>query len=178
MKIQSSFQPISSRVPLAGLLLEYHVADYWIRSVTLARILITGFVLAIAASLPAFAAAPDGDLIVEASGFSSITGHAVAKLFLPGDNVLDRGKKEVKATIRNGRALFSFAALAKGDYAVVVFHDVNDNGVIDHYWFKLPKEPLGFSNGFSIPLFSGLPTFEKLRFTHGETEQTISVTVR
>jgi outer membrane protein len=55
--------------------------------------------------------------------------------------------------------------LAFGDYAVVVLHDGNDNGEVDHNFLGLPTEPLGFSNGFKLGLFSGKPTFEKLRFT-------------
>ncbi len=54
--------------------------------------------------------------------------------------------------------------LASGSYALVVFHDENDNGTIDHNVFRMPKEQLGFSNGFRPGLFAGLPSFEKLEF--------------
>ena len=54
--------------------------------------------------------------------------------------------------------------LAYGPYAMVVFHDENDNGTLDHNVLRLPAEPLGFSKGFKLSLFSGMPNFEKLRF--------------
>lgn len=118
-----------------------------------------------------------GALNVEASGFNDEFGHAIAKLFLPGENVRQRGHFEVKADIRGGKASLTFPALPPGDYAIVVFHDANDNGIIDHNFIGIPNEKLGFSNAFKLSLTSGLPTFEKLRFTHGESAQTIAIRV-
>lgn len=116
-------------------------------------------------------------LIVHASGFKNSAGQAVAKLFMPGDNVLKRGRWEAKAAIKDGKAQFSFDGIADGDYAVVVFHDANGNGEIDHGLFGLPVEALGFSNGFQLGLSSGLPTFEKLRFSHQGQGQSITIQV-
>ncbi len=124
-------------------------------------------------------AAPNlNTLIVAATGFKNDNGHAVAKLFTPRDNVLKKGRQEFMGVIRGGQASMTFDALPAGDYAVVVFHDENENGAIDHNVLRLPSESLGFSNGFSISLTSGLPSFEKLQFTHGKTIQTILVKVK
>jgi uncharacterized protein (DUF2141 family) len=117
------------------------------------------------------------DLNIEASGFNDESGHAIAKLFLPGQNVRQRGQLEIKADIRGGKASLAFPALPPGEYAVVVFHDANDNGVIDHKLIGIPSEELGFSNAFKLSFSSGLPTFEKLRFAHGESAQTIAIHV-
>ena len=125
----------------------------------------------------AVAADPAGDLVVHATGFKSTEGHAVAKLFVAGDNVRRKGRLEVAALIHDGAAQVRFPALAPGEYAVVVFHDANDNGTIDHSLLGFPIEALGFSNGFTLSVFSGLPTFEKLRFSHGEREQTLNIHV-
>jgi uncharacterized protein (DUF2141 family) len=118
------------------------------------------------------------DLIIEASGFQSSAGHAIAKLFLPGDNVRQRGRQEVAATIAAGKATLVFPAVPAGDCAVVVFHDANDNGTIDHNLLGMPSEALGFSNGFKLSLTSGLPTFDKLRFAHRDAPQTLSLAVK
>jgi hypothetical protein len=40
-----------------------------------------------------------GALHIEASGFDDGSGHAIAKLFLPGQNVRQRGRLEAKADI-------------------------------------------------------------------------------
>ncbi|MBI3716646.1 MAG: DUF2141 domain-containing protein [Betaproteobacteria bacterium] len=116
-------------------------------------------------------------LTVQASGFAANNGHAVAKLFVPGADVLKRGNQEIKAEIRDGKATFVFPALPAGEYAVVVFHDANDNGVIDHNRLGLPSESLGFSNAFRLSLTAGLPSFEKLRFSHGAQAQSIAIAV-
>jgi uncharacterized protein (DUF2141 family) len=130
------------------------------------------------AILPTAAAHADtGQLVVVATGFKGESGHAVAKLFLHGENVLKRGSQEIKSDIRGDRATMAFTNLPAGDYAVVVFHDANDNGVIDHNLFGIPKEALGFSNTFKMSMASGLPAFEKLRFSHGDAAQLITIRV-
>lgn len=124
------------------------------------------------------AAANTADLTVDISGFKSTKGHAIAKLYKDGENVLGRPWLSIKTTIHGGKASASFTGLKPGPYAVVVFQDLNDNGQIDHDFFGLPVEPLGFSNGFSPGIIAGMPSFSKLRFELGPQDKTISVTVR
>ena len=119
-----------------------------------------------------------GDLTVLANGFTTQQGHAIARLFLPGSEVTKKGTQEVKATIHNGESSFVFTALPAGDYAVVVFHDANDNDTVDHNLIGLPVEALGFSNGFRPGPISGMPNFRKLRFTHADKAQTIELNVK
>jgi uncharacterized protein (DUF2141 family) len=109
------------------------------------------------------AAPPDGVLTVEASGFRHDGGNAVVKLHAPGDNVMGPGRWQESAPIVNGTATFHFNKLAVGRYAAVLFHDENGNGTLDHGLLG-PAEPLAFSGGFSLGLFSGMPSFEKLQF--------------
>ncbi|MCH8619629.1 DUF2141 domain-containing protein [Undibacterium sp. TS12] len=118
-----------------------------------------------------------GDLHVLASGFKNSQGHAIARLYLPGSELTKKGQQEVSATIHEGRSSFLFPALPAGEYAVVVFHDANDNGTVDHHFYGLPSEALGFSNGFRVSLTSGMPNFEKLRFSHGSSVQTLQINV-
>ena len=148
----------------------------------LARPHIPAIVLAAAAffsaTLPMLSRAQDsGALNIEVSGFNDESGHAIAKLFLPGQNVRQRGHFEVKADIRGGKTSLAFPALPSGDYASVVFHDAKDNGIIDHNLIGVPSEELGFSNSFKLSLSNGLPTFNKLKFAHGESAQTIIIHV-
>lgn len=114
----------------------------------------------------AHAASDANVLTVQASGFTSSAGQAVAKLFRPGEKVTGPSQTQLMSTIEGGRAVFTFTDLAPGKYAVVVFHDQNKNGEIDHNAIGLPGEPLGFSNGFSLGLTSGMPTFDKLSFSY------------
>ena len=118
-----------------------------------------------------------GKLTVHATGFSHARGHAVAKLFAPGDNVLKPGRWQLAKTIEGGAAVFDFAALRAGRYAVVVFHDQNDNLEIDHGLLG-PSEPLGFSGGFVLSLLSGRPDFERLQFEFKLPAQALQVRVK
>lgn len=122
---------------------------------------------------PASAEAPSAEasaslvtLEVEAVGFDDDRGHAMAMLFRPGTNVLDKDEafSQVKSELQNGAARLRFPPVEEGTYALVVFHDTNDNGVVDHNLLHLPSEQLGFSNEFRPGIFSGLPTFDKLKF--------------
>ena len=53
-------------------------------------------------------------------------------------------------------------ALPSGKYAVIVIHDLNDNGSLDTNLFRIPKEPYGFSNNPSTTF--GPPDFEGASF--------------
>lgn len=145
-------------------------------AVLLALALDTTPCIAAAADAPSTGNAK-GDLTVRASGFAHTRGHAVAKLFITGDNVLEAGRWQATAAIANGLAAFHFAHLLAGSYAAVVFHDENDNGKIDHGMLG-PSEPLGFSGGFTLSLFSGRPDFERLKFAFNPPEQTLEVRMR
>ena len=56
----------------------------------------------------------------------------------------------------------TFDDLEEGSYAVAIFHDTNDNGVLDKNFIGFPKEPFAFSNNFK-PKFSK-PEFEDCSF--------------
>ena len=61
---------------------------------------------------------------------------------------------------RNGNktASISFDQLPPGTYAVAVFHDKNNNGILDKNMLGIPLERYGFSNNaretFSAPSFN------------------------
>ena len=137
--------------------------------------------LALGAAAMTVAAAADGaatgELTIHASGFTHTRGHAVAKLFASGDNVLKPGRWQIVAAIEGGAAVFNFSALPAGRYAVVVFHDQNDNLEIDHGLLG-PSEPLGFSGSFALSLLSGRPDFERLQFEFKPPVQTLQVKVK
>lgn len=118
-----------------------------------------------------------GDLTIHATGFTHAGGHAIAKLFAPGDNVLGPGRWQASMPVEAGTAVFRFKELPAGRYALVVFHDENDNGIIDHGVLG-PSEPLGFSGGFRLSLVSGRPDFERLKFDFKPPTQRLELQVQ
>lgn len=128
----------------------------------------------------ALAADPSGTLSIQVRGFTHERGHAIANLFREGDDVLkpDKAYQRVQAEIHDGKATINFPDLAYGKYAVSVFHDENGNGTLDHNVLRFPAEPLGFSNQFRLSLFSGMPSFEKLKFSFSMDKVVEEVTVK
>ncbi len=118
------------------------------------------------------------DLRVKVVGFDNNQGQLLTKLFVEGDNVLGHGHWQEMALIHNAQAFVNFKSLHAGTYALVVVHDTNINGEIDHSALRMPVEQLGFSNHFKLGLFSGLPTFQKLKFEVNEPQTELTVIVR
>lgn len=73
---------------------------------------------------------------------------------------LDRDRAELRAVkIRDLKDKKVYLNnLSYGDYAVAVFHDLNDNGEMDFNWVGVPTEPFAFSrpvaSKWRVPKFS------------------------
>lgn len=66
-------------------------------------------------------------------------------------------------------------SLDKGIYALVVFEDVNNNGLLDQNKLGIPQEPFGFSKA-KLSIF-GPPSFNKASFNFPE-ESKIEVVLK
>jgi uncharacterized protein (DUF2141 family) len=51
--------------------------------------------------------------------------------------------------------------LAYGDYAIALFHDLNDNAEMDFNWLGVPQEPFAFSR--PVPSKWRLPEFSEVK---------------
>ncbi len=139
---------------------------------------LTVMALALVTSAPLHAAPETSSLSAHVTGLMHDRGHVIAKLYASGDDVLGPGRWTAQAVIHAGEATVQWPSLPRGRYAVVVFHDENDNDTLDHNMFRMPAEPLGFSNGFTLSWHSGMPSFDKLQFEVAQPSQTIEVRVR
>ena len=72
--------------------------------------------------------------------------------------------KEVRTSIHQDGALCVFTGVPAGKYAIVVYHDENDNGHFDQNAFGMPMEGYGFSNN-AAPLFDA-PNFAAAAFDY------------
>lgn len=122
-------------------------------------------------SVPALAA----ELIVDVVGAESDKGqihfglYDSPKAFPEKDGRIDGTQKPVK----KGQATGVFKGLAPGYYAVVAFHDENDNGEFDQGLFGVPLETYGFSN--KAVAFLSAPSFESARIKVPETGARITI---
>lgn len=104
------------------------------------------------------------NLTIEVSGMETDNGRIFLALSDRAKSFLKKGEgtRGTNATVKNGKAIIYFKGLKKGDYAVSVFHDANDNNIMDTKLFGIPKEPYGFSN--NAKGFMGPPSFEDAKF--------------
>lgn len=114
-------------------------------------------------------------LTIYASNFSSDSGRAVVRLFRKEDDLPTKAFMEVTGNIIHGKSVLTFADIPFGEYAAIVYHDENLNGVLDHNFLGLPKEPMGFSNGWKLTIFSGMPSFPKLKFEFSEQKRNCKI---
>jgi len=115
-----------------------------------------------------------GTLTFNVTGFADNSGQLLVQLFRKEDKVPAHPFKQIKATIINKKADAVIENLPYGDYAAIFVHDKNSNGKIDHSW-GIPSEPLGYTNNWKLSLFSGMPSFDKLKFTFSIAQEHFSI---
>lgn len=104
-----------------------------------------------------------GTLVIEATNFKNDKGIAIVTLFREQDDVPRKPFMQATGEIVDGKAMIVFNTIPYGVYAVILFQDENSNGILDHR-LGFSNEPMGFSNEWQLSLFSGMPTFNKLKF--------------
>jgi uncharacterized protein (DUF2141 family) len=117
-----------------------------------------------------------GTLTFRVTNVESSEGTVVINLFRQHDDVPKKPFKTSSASIQNGVALIAFNEIPIGEYAAIAYHDKNSNSTLDHK-MGFPNEPMGFSNNWNFSLFSGMPTFKKLKFNFESDNAVIEIPV-
>ncbi len=146
----------------------------------------SGFALASLMILPVHA----GDLKVTVKGVRSDNGALMIGFYdsvANFENAIDTSAhvgllndkgRLVGVTMRakTGPQGIAIMQLPPGRYGVIVFHDENDNGLLDVSILGIPIEGYGFSN--NAPGFLSAPSFDKASVTVGtdDAETSISLT--
>ena len=118
-----------------------------------------------------------GKLTVIISGFENETGNCrfaldnSAKVFERDDSVWI-GKEPL---IINKQVVVTIDSLRFGEYAVRVFHDENEDDVINTNILGIPTENYGYSNNASG--WFGPPSWEKAKFIFDKPEMTIHIDI-
>lgn len=74
--------------------------------------------------------------------------------------------------IENGQASVTFDSIPPGTYAIICFHDKNDNDHIDFDESGMPAENYGLSNN---PYAYGPPQWEEAKFSYDGGEKAIEI---
>ena len=72
-----------------------------------------------------------------------------------------KGLDNHKSAVVDGKAEVTFEGLTPGTYAIMAFHDANDNGKMDFDTNGMPLESYGMSNN---PMLYGPPSFTDAMF--------------
>ena len=75
--------------------------------------------------------------------------------------------------IRNKTSVWVVRDLPRGDYALIIYHDENNNRRFDTNFMGLPVESFGFSNNVRPKL--SLPAFAEVKFSVKETATRLTI---
>lgn len=131
------------------------------------RSLILPFAALLLVSVSAPPAEPvTGTMRVYVDNVREATGRIWVGVYTSEEDFLDREKARLVYVhvTDQGPARVDIPELVVGrDYALAIFHDVNDNGEFDLNWLGLPAEPWAFSGMPRTRL--RLPRFEEVSFS-------------
>ena len=99
------------------------------------------------------------DIHVNVKGVEELKGSMFIAVFDDPASFPEFGKqyREMVLPVRSKELSHAFKDLPNHTYAIAVFHDINDNGILDKNALGIPLEPYGFSRNararFSAPPF-------------------------
>ncbi len=105
-------------------------------------------------------------------GLVRVELHNSAATYLSREELVPFRSASVTATDRD-KITLRFEDIPAGSYAISMYQDLNSNDNLDSTFFRIPKEPFGFSN--NLPVRFGPPSFEKSSF---EVTSNLSIEVK
>jgi len=130
-------------------------------------------VLYLSIIMASYAQQPTWDITVKVTDASSNSGKMFIAVYDSKDAFLKDTFVGERSLIEDNSCKVTFKDIPKGEYAVSVFHDENDNGEMDTNLFGVPKEDYGCSNGAKG--FMGPPKWEDAKFTLADANETIHI---
>lgn len=110
------------------------------------------------------------DLTVIVTNIKNDEGKIKISLFTK-DNFLQKGKENQVAWLQIDKLAvkYTFKNIPFGEYAVSVFHDENNDGIINRKFIVFPAEGTGFSNNYHP---NAKPNFNssKIKISENKTE--------
>ncbi len=101
-------------------------------------------------------------ITVKINNLDSNNGRVFIALYNSQASFLDSAFKATAKKVVNNSCEVTFENIEKGEYAISLFHDENDNGKMDSNAFGIPSEDYGCSN--NAKGFMGPPKWEDAKF--------------
>ncbi len=119
-----------------------------------------------------------GSLIIEVDNIRTSGGMVWIGLYNSQENYLIKEKAIVEGQTvdHTGKVFIKVPNLSFGNYALALFHDINNNGELDRNFLGIPSEPYAFSQ---VPITKWrLPRFEEVRFSFQHSNQVLSTKLK
>ena len=115
------------------------------------------------------------DLSIRLLGIEQINGEVYVVVYDSEQGMKNHQayKADIKA-VTEATMLVKFNDVPAGDYAVMVYQDLDGNKKLNRNFIGIPNEPFGFSNN---PSLMGPPSFKQLRFKHSEIASELSISL-
>jgi uncharacterized protein (DUF2141 family) len=110
--------------------------------------------------------------ITHTGGFIDLTVYRSDRHFLCDDSFVVC-RRVACDTVRVQPVAYVPLALPAGEYAFVVYHDVNSNGTLDANLFGYPTEPMAFSRPFHLSIRA--PRFNEISLRVSKPRDTVEV---
>lgn len=101
-------------------------------------------------------------ITVKINNLDSNNGRVFIALYNSQASFLDSAFKATAKKVVSNSCEVTFENIEKGEYAISLFHDENDNGKMDSNAFGIPSEDYGCSN--NAKGFMGPPKWEDAKF--------------
>ena len=128
---------------------------------------------------PLFQAGRTGTLRLKITQLRNDRGKVNLSLYQSKDGYPSDPKKafkKIKAEIREGICEITFVDLPRGEYAISLMHDENENEKMDTGFLGIPKEGYGASNDAKVTF--GPPKYEDARFVLKGNPETLRIKMR
>lgn len=120
-------------------------------------------ILTFAVLVSGFVSAQKVNLEVNMQGFKNNSGVVKVGLYNSEGTFLKRTFKKLQSDIKDKKAIVTFEGLEKGEYAVSIYQDENQNGTMDSNFMGIPTEDYMASN--NTKGFMGPPKYENAKFS-------------
>ena len=119
-----------------------------------------------------------GLLTIKVDGLKIAEGKLVVSVFRQGDDLFGAPFLKQTISITEPTAVIEFPNVPYSTYSVFAYHDINNNGLLDHNSLHIPKEPMGWSNHWHFGVFTGMPKFEKTKFIFSHDNASITISLK
>ena len=130
------------------------------------------FISGLAAKAQETAKDSTGTISVEILNVTSDKGKIVYGIYTK-DSFMKKPTFSKTAKIKDGKSVVTFTDIPAGEYAVICFHDKNDNDKMDFETNGMPQEDYGVSNNKVNPF--GPPVWNDGKFNFDGDEEKISI---